>query len=419
MWTWRWAWGGASAGLVVACTSHGAPAPAVVEEVAAPEPVPHAVAEPTPEPAVVAPPSLSDPPGGMTLRLPDLGTPRATIARDVPQCEPEDEHGTSCRFHGRIAPLPADCEGGCSWWTYGFRDDRLHRVELERSSVDVDEVWAEELLGDATRVADELEARIGRPPEVDEHPWAWAEVESRDDGAELVLARKVWDGPGQRVTWTVKGVQAHHPIFELRVVVDDELRIRWAPPTAEPGAPLLHLLGGPFAQPHSVPLLLELGSRPADECEIYNDAVVFELADGRVYLGQYNARCGGQACRVVDPATGEVSEAKACLFGDGMHHVVEPIGGGYYLLTSTSEGGGTMSFERYDPAVGTERVLELGLSAFAVIETQVDRGAVVLTTPCELPRGCEARDYGRRPWKRWRWTPQQGLHPDDGSSHAE
>lgn len=41
-----------------------------------------------------------------------------------------------------------------------------------------------------------------------------------------------------------------------------------------------------------------------------------------------------------------------------------------------------------------------------------DRG-VDLVTPCELPPGCEMRDYGEVPSRTYRWTPREGLRRVD------
>ena len=386
-------------------TGCGAPPAAPIEQpiVATPEPS-EAPAETT-EPPTLG--SLDDPPDGMTLRLPALGTSKDAIVERVPECADADP----CRFHGRIAPLTANCEDGCTWWTYRFADGLLREASLLRAEVDVDAQWAAKLIEDAEQVADALQARIGRPPDEDTRAWTWAELETRPEGTALELRRKVWDEVGRRVTWSVTGRWVHHPIVELRVVVDDELRVLWADPTASLGAPLLELRGGPLLQPFEAPLWLELDTTASDKCDVQNDALAFTLTDGRVYLAQFNPYCGGQACRIIDVRTGEASAPKACLFGDGIHHAVEPIGEGFYLLTSTSEGAGTLSIEAYDPDVGTRRVLEMALSAFAEIETDIEDGAVTFTTRCELPQGCASRSYERRPLRRWRWTVDDELQP--------
>jgi len=363
-------------------------------------------------------PDLSDPPGGMTLRLPRPGTARAEILEQEPRCREDLElAGDRCRFHGFIRPLRQQCEGGCTWWTYHFDRDRLDVAELERAVWDADAEYAAEFAGEARRVAGELTRRLGVTPQIDELG-RWTTVESSRDGAVVLLERRTWALNDLLVTWTLSGTAAHHPGVILHVRVESahpaELRVDMQQPELTTGAPLLRLRGGPISRPFDVPLWLTFDERDRsyDNCALAHEAVVFPLPDGRIYVGQYNASCGGERqCRILDPRAGVAQQPPGgCVWGEGIHHRATAIGDGHVLLISDAEGAGAVAVVRYDPAHGAEVRLHLSMSATATgFSAEVSDGGVDFDTVCDLPPGCEHRDYGEVPSRAYRWTPARGL----------
>lgn len=368
----------------------------------------------TPVRARVAPRSWADD-DGMMLRLPWPGTSRGDVLSSVPACLDALDDGARCRFHGWISPLPRRCEGGCTWWTYRFERERLDVAELERSEWDVDRETAVRFVSEGHRVADELTRRLGVAPEVDRIA-RWAAVE-RSDAERVLLERHVWARADVLVTLTLSGRPGHHPGVVLHVRVEaahpDELRVEMLEPTLTTGAPMLRLRGGPVPEPFEVPLWLtfDAADRAYDNCAIQNEALAFPLPDGRVYVGQYNTGCGGRRqCRVVDPRTHASTLPRAgCLWGDGSHHRVSAVGDGYVLLTSDGEGVGAVQIIHYDADAGSEVQLELSIGTMAPLRADVRDGGVDFVTPCELPPGCEMRDYGEVPSRTYRWTQRDGL----------
>ena len=363
-------------------------------------------------------PDLSDPPGGMTLRLPRPGAARAAVLARESRCRQELEpEGNRCRFHGWIRPLSQPCAGGCTWWTYQFEGDRLDVAELERSVWDVDAEYADVLTNEARRVAAELTRRLGVAPQVDELG-RWAAVESSPGRGLVLLERRTWTLDELVVTWALSGHAGHHPGVILQVRVEtahpDQLRVEMLEPDLMTGAPLLRLRGGPVPRPFDVPLWLTFDARDHvyDNCTLGHEAVVFSLPDGRVYVGQYNSLCGGGAreCRIVDPRT-HVAEPPSggCLWGEGIHDHATAIGDGYVLLISDAEGGGAVEVVRYDPARGPEVRLHLSMSATAPLRAEVRDGGIDFSTVCDLPPGCEHREYGEVPSREYRWTPALGI----------
>jgi len=368
-------------------------------------------------PPTSASPDLVDPEGGMTLRLPAPGATRAAVLDAVPGCaEQLERDGDRCRFHGWIRPLPRPCEDGCTWWTYRFVDDRLDVATLERAVWDVDREWAARFTEQARRVAAEITARAGVDAEVDRLA-TWANVEAAEEGQRVRLERRTWSFGDRLVTWTLTGTNAHHPGIELTVRVEsahpDALRVEALAPGLQTGAALLRLRGGPVPRPLEVPMWLTFDARDAgyDNCALHHEAMVFALPDGRVYVGQYNSWCGGpRQCRVIDPRTGATeTPAGGCLWGDGIHHRATAIGDGWVLLTSDAEGTGAIEIVRYDPDRGERVALSLSLSSMAPLHAEARDGGVDFTTVCELPPGCEHREYGEVPARRYRWTPASGL----------
>jgi len=208
-------------------------------------PEPHARAplcEPEDEPAVVSsvkdvPVGAADPEPGeartgevwdgvaaLTLRLPRLGTTKARVLAETPQCASDwDDEQRGCRFHGSVGPLPLSetCEDGCTWWTYRFGDDdRLTSVELRRSVADVDDTFVAEFVDEAAWISTALERALGpsSPPESLE---TWAEVESPtvEHDEPIVLQRRTWVRAEGTTVWQVVGVPGHHPVVELHVTM--------------------------------------------------------------------------------------------------------------------------------------------------------------------------------------------------------
>lgn len=363
------------------------------------------------------PPRLSDANGAVTLRLPEPGASRREVLRDVPECREQIEpEGERCRFHGWMRPLSSPCEGGCTWWTYRFDGEVLDVAELERSAWDLDAERARGFAAEADLVARELTRRLGAPPRADVLA-RWDAVESRADGARVLLERRTWEVGELMVTWSLAGRAGHHPGATLEVRVErahpDELRVEMREPELATGAPLLRLRGGPVPRPLDVPLWLTFDDRDrADgECSLHHEAVVFPLPDERIYVGQYNSWCGSaRTCRVIDPRSGAGSEPRGgCLWGEGIHHRARAIGDGYVLWISDAEGGGAVDVVRYDPEVGAALELRLSISATAPLRVEVRDGGVDFATVCEVPPGCEHRDYRGAPLREYRWTPSGGL----------
>lgn len=78
-------------------------------------------------------------------------------------------------------------------------------------------------------------------------------------------------------------------------------------------------------------------------------------------------------------------------------------------LRSDAEGVGAVQIVRYDPARGADVELHLSTGVYAPLRTTVRDGGVDLSTVCELPPGCEHREYGEAPMREYRWTPRGGL----------
>ena len=369
-------------------------------------------AQPAPNPH-----ALSDGPDGMTLRLPPPGTSRAELLSQQPECRAELEPaGDRCTFHGWIRPLSQPCDGGCTWWTYRFEGDLLDTAELERTVWDVDAEYADAFAEEAVRVADELTRRLGVAPRIDALE-PWTAVEASPEGERVLLARRTWALDDVLVTWLLSGRASHHPGVLLNVRVEtahpDQLRVEMLQPELTTGAPLLRLRGGPVPRPFEVPLWLTFDARDRayDNCSLGHEAVAFPLPDGRIYVGQTNSLCGGAGqCRILDPRTG-VGEPPpgGCLGGEGIHHRATAIGDGYVLSISDAEGGGAVEIVRYDPVRGAEVRLHLSFGATATLRAEVRDGGVDFSTVCDLPAGCEQRDYGEVPERAYRWTPGRGL----------
>lgn len=376
-----------------------------------------APAEPTRAP--MASPDLSDPAGGMTLRLPRPGASRAQVLALEPECSRDlDPVTNSCTFHGGIRPLSQPCDGGCTWWTYRFEGEQLDAAELERSLWDAGAAQADLLTDEGHVVADELTRRLGVSPRID-RLGEWRTVESSPRGTLVLLERRTWSVEDLYVTWLLSGRAAEYPgmIMSVRVerVHPERLVVEMLQAELDTGEPLLRLRGGPVPRALEVPLWLTFDERDRayDNCSIGTEATVFPLPDGRVYVGQYNTLCGGpRQCRIVDPRTGAAEPPPGgCLWGEGVHHRATAIGGGLVLLISDGEGGGAAEIVRYDPARGVEEVcLRLSISATAPLSAVVRDGGVDISTSCDLPPGCEHREYEQEvPSRDYRWTPTEGL----------
>lgn len=364
-----------------------------------------------------ASPDVVEPTEEMTLRLPRPGERLAEVLDQIPECrealEPDRDR---CRFHGAVEPLPQRCQDGCTWWTYRFVEGRLDVAELERAEWDADAELAGQFAEEARRIARELDRQLDATGHV-ERLGEWSAVEDSPDGTRVLLERRLWSLDDRLVTWTLSGQAGHHPGVLLRVRVEaprpDELRVEMLDPDLRTGAPLLRLRGGPVPRPFDVPLWLTFdeADRAQDTCALHHEALAFALEDGRIYVGQYNSWCGGaRQCRLIDPYSGAASEPEGgCLWGDGIHHRAEAIGGGHVLLTSDAEGTGAVQIVRYDPERGAEVELELSISPYAPLRAEVRDGGVDLSTPCALPPGCEMREYGEVPSRAYRWTPARGL----------
>ena len=369
--------------------------------------------------ASATPPDLSDPAGGMTLRLPPPGASRAEVLALEPECPRDLDPVThSCTFHGWIRPLSQPCDGGCTWWTYRFEGEQLDAAELERSLWDAGAAQADALTEEGHLVANELTRRLGVSPRID-RLGEWHTVESSPRGTLVLLERRTWSVEDLYVTWLLSGRAEEFPGFIMSVRVErvhpDRLRVEMLEAELTTGEPLMRLSGGPVPEPLDVPLWLTFDERDRiyDNCSIGHEATIFPLPDGRLYVGQYNTLCGGpRQCRIVDPRTGAAEPPTGgCLWGEGIHHRATAIGGGLVLLISDDEGGGAAEIVRYDPARGIEEVcLSLSISATAWFNAVVRDGGVDFSTVCDLPPGCEHREYDQEvPNREYRWTPTEGL----------
>ncbi len=166
----------------------------------------------------------SVPSAELTLRLPRLGTTKARVLAETPQCASHwDDERRECEFHGSVGPLPLSetCRDGCTWWTYRFdQDDRLAFVELSRSVVDVDDVFVGKFIDEAGWIAGALDRVLGASSEP-ESLETWAEVESptKDHHEPIVLQRRTWVRADATTTWEVVGGPGHHPLVELHVTM--------------------------------------------------------------------------------------------------------------------------------------------------------------------------------------------------------
>jgi len=377
------------------------------------------------EPAAEALPIRTDPSpvvestSSLALRLPAPGTPRDAVLADSEGCAAQLEpSGERCRFHGHLSPLPAPCEGGCTWWTYRFDGDRLAVAELERANFDVDESFAHTFWAEAREVAGALTRSLGVSESVVTLN-AWSAVEEAPDGARVVLERRIWETADQFTTYTLSGRAGHHPGVELHVRVEPlrpaTLEVDVLDPGLTTGAPLLHLRGGPLPRPIDVPLWLTFDERDRGQlgrCSMHHEAVAFPLADGRIYVGQYNSWCGGpRTCRVLDVASLEEEvPAGGCVWGEGIHHRVVPIDGPYLLLSSSSEGGGHVDIVSYDTSLGTAVELHLPFGSAEILTTEVRDAGVDISTSRELSEHVgPTASPNPSPLHRYRWTEAGGL----------
>lgn len=159
----------------------------------------------------------------MSLRLPPLGSPLSELRRQDPACAKTwDPERSACRFHGSIdMPLSAQCDDGCTWWTYRFDSDGvLDRVELRRSVVDVDESFAGRFADEAALVASAIDLQVGTIA-TPEELGTWSEVEHprADAEARVELSHRTWTVADTTIRWELAGVSGHHPIVELLVDV--------------------------------------------------------------------------------------------------------------------------------------------------------------------------------------------------------
>lgn len=161
-------------------------------------------------------------PSQVDLRMPAPGTARSEVFARVPECAetwwPEEQ---TCQAFGSLQ-LPASeiCRDGCTRWTFTFQDEALVSTELIRSVADSDDEYAGRFADEAMLVARQLERRIG-PPNVD-NANAWRDVEAPEHGVHeaLTMQRRTWAAGGVATSWELRGVPGHHPVVELRVLMN-------------------------------------------------------------------------------------------------------------------------------------------------------------------------------------------------------
>lgn len=222
------------------------------------------------------------------------------------------------------------------------------------------------------------------------------------------------EGPGHAMSlFTALGA---HDVLRVRLE-SGPLRVTETRP-ASFGETVVELSGGPLRAPIQVPLWItfddaEVASGRA--CETFNDVVVLQLPDDRLYVHQYNSICGERhVCRVLDPTTRVFREPKQeCLrpLSLGTHLRARTIGGGFISVVSDSEGVAEQRFMEWDPDRGVGRHVDLSLGQFGVADGRVEAGALIVETNCDLAgAGCDALTAAEmgRPKQVFRWRPGAG-----------
>jgi hypothetical protein len=190
--------------------------------------------------------------------------------------------------------------------------------------------------------------------------------------------------------------------------------MRWP---GQRGEPLFVLVGGALPRPIAVPLLFTPDDDPEGKCAFHNEGFFFALDDGRVYIGQYNSWCGGEACLILEPASGRFAPpAGGCVEpGFGIHWRAEPVGRGWIAVYSSAEGMGQVAFGAYSPEAGFTPAVELGLGHSGDVEGRMTEQGPLLTSRCDLAgAGCGMfDDAGAAPLKTFRLGPAGRLSPLD------
>ena len=200
---------------------------------------------------------------------------------------------------------------------------------------------------------------------------------------------------------------------------------------AKTGETLFVLEGGGLARPVEIPLWVELDLSSADDaekCMMQNEFFFFRLPDKRIYVGQYNAWCGGEAqCRLLDPKTQKFERPPGgCLESGGIHMRAKPLEtsdrnkeaskDNWLAVHHEAEGVAWVDFVTYAPSEGTKRHLTLDLFHDGQVQAKVVPGGLFVTSNFDLFKQQEnlvVKDPENAPLRRYRWTPEGGLKPLD------
>ncbi len=183
------------------------------------------------------------------------------------------------------------------------------------------------------------------------------------------------------------------------------------------GQTFFTLRGGALVEPVEVPLFVAAGEDPDGNCNDRDEWFFFQMAGGRIYIGEFNSGCGGSACRLLDPATRRfASPSGGCIPAGGVHWRARGIGEGWVEVRSDSEGIATLALARWTPETPFRAELEIDLSLSGSAQATPDGDGLLLSSPCDLAgRGCEFTvDYSSTPPRRWRWTKETGVVPSSG-----